>query len=293
MATLREVYDAIHTDAAVGADITMTNAAGSTLPIAGSTLPIFGRCHFSFDTNTRYVSYYVDNARDLRSVCLSILKDPLLACQLAAKGFEGRLSNPLRGIPPRSTETLIFAGRVYLYLDTLVSDALRNELHMAGARWGLSVEIRDARWLEAYNMGSRPLAFLSHDSRDKDGVARPLVGKLSRLLCPVWYDEYSLKVGDSLSESIDRGIRDAPKCILILSPNFLSNPGWGKAEFTAIMNRHIEQGAVILPVWHHVTRDDVYKYSSFLVDIFASNTARGLDRVARDISMVLKPPARA
>ena len=56
------------------------------------------------------------------------------------------------------------------------------------------------------------------------------------------------------------------------------------------MNRHINEGAVILPVWHNVTRDDVYNYSSFLVDIVASNTDKGIEAVARDLSAVLKPP---
>jgi hypothetical protein len=136
------------------------------------------------------------------------------------------------------------------------------------------------------------LAFLSHDSRDKDDIARPLAIELGRLVCPVWFDEYSLKVGDSLSDSIDRGIREAAKCILLLSPNFLSNPGWSKAEFKAIVNRHIAEGAVILPVWHNVTRDDVYGYSSFLVDIVASNMSKGVEAVARDLAAVLRPAQR-
>ena len=103
------------------------------------------------------------------------------------------------------------------------------------------------------------------------------------------YDGYSLKVGDSLTDSIDHGIREARKCVIVLSPSFLENPGWSKAEFKAIMNRHIEEGAVILPVWHNVTRDDVYNYSSFLVDIYGSNTNKGIEAVAADLYKVLKP----
>jgi hypothetical protein len=201
------------------------------------------------------------------------------------------MGNPSLGVPMRSASDLTFAGRVYLYVEAVVNDAERNEILAAGTQLRLNVELRDLKWRETYTTSTRPLAFLSHDSRDKDEVARPLVSQLGRLLCPVWYDEYSLRVGDSLSESIDRGIRESPKCVLILSPNFLSNPGWSKAEFKAIVNRHIDEGAVILPVWHNVTRDDVYTYSSFLVDIFASNTAKGLEAVARDLCAVLKAKA--
>jgi hypothetical protein len=37
----------------------------------------------------------------------------------------------------------------------------------------------------------------------------------------VWYDEFSLKVGDSLRESIEKGIKECKKCILILTQNYL------------------------------------------------------------------------
>ena len=42
----------------------------------------------------------------------------------------------------------------------------------------------------------RPAAFICHDSRDKERVARPIAEGLSRLACPVWYDEFSLDVGE-------------------------------------------------------------------------------------------------
>jgi TIR domain len=202
------------------------------------------------------------------------------------------MGNPTFGVPMKNGSDLHFVGRMYLYVEAFLGEAERAELLAAGTERGLSIELRDLQWLEAYNSSTRPLGFLSHDSRDKDNVARPLALELGRLLCPVWFDEYSLKVGDSLSESIDRGIREAPKCILILSPNFLANPGWSKTEFKAIMNRHIAEGSVILPVWHNVTRNDVYGYSSFLVDIVASDTSKGLDAVARDLATVLKPIRR-
>jgi hypothetical protein len=47
--------------------------------------------------------------------------------------------------------------------------------------------------------------FISHATEDKDEVARPLAERLRSLGYSVWYDEYSLKVGQSLSEEIARG----------------------------------------------------------------------------------------
>src|SRR6266487_2354994 len=48
--------------------------------------------------------------------------------------------------------------------------------------------------------------FISHASEDKDEVARPLAEELTRLGFRVWYDEYSLRLVDSLREKIDEGL---------------------------------------------------------------------------------------
>ena len=34
----------------------------------------------------------------------------------------------------------------------------------------------------------------------KKGIARPIASELRSLMCPAWFDEFSLKVGDSLRE---------------------------------------------------------------------------------------------
>jgi len=88
--------------------------------------------------------------------------------------------------------------------------------------------------------------------------------------CPVWYAEFSLRVGDSLRESIERGLKETRKCILILTPNFLKNEGWTKREFNSVFTRELlEKSNVILPVWHEVTQQQVYDYSPSLADKYA------------------------
>jgi TIR domain len=58
-------------------------------------------------------------------------------------------------------------------------------------------------------------------------------------MCPVWYDEFALKIGDNLRDSIERGLKECRKCVLVLSPNFLTNGGWTKKEFDSIFTREI------------------------------------------------------
>ena len=49
-------------------------------------------------------------------------------------------------------------------------------------------------------------AFISHASEDKDSIVRELTTELQKFHLKVWYDEFSLNVGDSLSKSIDEGL---------------------------------------------------------------------------------------
>ena len=49
-------------------------------------------------------------------------------------------------------------------------------------------------------------AFISHASEDKDTLVAPLASMLKELGAKVWYDEFELKAGDSLSKSIDKGL---------------------------------------------------------------------------------------
>jgi hypothetical protein len=118
---------------------------------------------------------------------------------------------------------------------------------------------------------------------------RELAHELAKNFCTVWYDEFSLKVGDSLRASIERGLRETRKCIMVLSPYFLSNEGWGRAEFDSVYTREIlEKKNVILPVWLNVEAKDVYNYSSRLADKVGLAATLGAPEVARLLANAIK-----
>jgi hypothetical protein len=105
----------------------------------------------------------------------------------------------------------------------------------------------------------------------------------------VWYDEYSLKVGHSLREQIEKGLKECKKCILILTPNYLSNEGWGKKEFNSVFTRElIEKQNVVLPVWHNVSAREIYEYSPSLADRVALNWSAGVEEVARKLKHAIE-----
>ncbi len=125
--------------------------------------------------------------------------------------------------------------------------------------------------------------FISHASEDKDAFVRPLATALRNLGVKVWYDEFSLRVGDSLSRSIDKGLAESELGIVVVSPHFITKP-WPERELSGLVAREISEGRVILLIWHGVTKRDVLKFSPPLADKIALNTS---ESKAEDIAIQL------
>lgn|GEM_PF-197363 len=129
--------------------------------------------------------------------------------------------------------------------------------------------------------------FISHASEDKDEIARPLAMKLKDIGLKVWYDEFSLTLGDSLRESIDKGLSESRFGVVIFSKNFFSKD-WPKNELNGLFAR--EKGTcIILPIWHKINESDIIKYSPILADRVAVNSSKGLDKIIEEILKVINP----
>jgi formylglycine-generating enzyme required for sulfatase activity len=139
-------------------------------------------------------------------------------------------------------------------------------------------------------MSVQPLdIFISHASEDKEDIARPLAEALRRRGFVVWYDEYVLRLGDSLRQVIDKGLSSSRFGVVILSPSFFSKE-WPQRELNGLLARETVNGSkVLLPVWHRITFEEIAQFSPLLADKFAVSTARGLDVVVRQILEVVEP----
>ncbi|WP_334873731.1 toll/interleukin-1 receptor domain-containing protein [Nostoc sp.] len=187
-------------------------------------------------------------------------------------------------IDMQDARDLTFTGRVYLYSEQPVSAQLKEQINSKSELQGHSLIFRSVEYVEQRNKFEKPQAFISHDSRDKLEIAQPLAIRLQKLMCPVWYDEYSLKVGDSLRDSIEKGLKECQKCVFIITQNFLSNGGWSKREYDSVFTREIiEKRNVIIPIWYNVTPKDVYSYSPILADRVAVDWSLGIDKVVNKI----------
>jgi hypothetical protein len=123
--------------------------------------------------------------------------------------------------------------------------------------------------------------FISHASEDKETFVRPLALSLKKIGVSVWYDEFALRIGDSLSRSIDKGLVDSRFGVVVISQHFIKKQ-WPEYELRGLVSREIDEGRVILPIWHGVTRKQVVAFSPTLADKIAINT-KGLK--AEDVSI--------
>ena len=122
--------------------------------------------------------------------------------------------------------------------------------------------------------------FLSHAHEDKQEIARPLALALMRRGARVWYDEFSLRLGDSLRKSIDLGLAKSRFGVVILSPSFFAKR-WTDSEFAALYGRqHSGSENIIIPIWHKVTKQEVQQYSPMLADLVAIPTTLPLVDIA-------------
>lgn len=130
-------------------------------------------------------------------------------------------------------------------------------------------------------------AFISHASEDKDSLVRPLARMLNKMGFYIWYDEFELKIGDSLRQSIDKGLINSNFGIVVLSNSFFAK-NWPQYELNGLTAKEIDGQKVILPIWHEVTRDDVMKYSPALADKVATDSSKiDIRTMAREIAKVL------
>ena len=131
--------------------------------------------------------------------------------------------------------------------------------------------------------------FISHSSEDKDSFVRELVEKLMLLKLKVWYDEFTLKLGDSLIQSIDYGLSKSNFGIIIISENFLNNK-WTDYEYRSLITKEENGKKTILPIWHNITKERVKEYSLYLADKFALNTSKlTTGKIALKICEIVRP----
>jgi TIR domain len=276
MATLHEYFlKDTSRDLAIERKWTLSNGE------SGKQLPgeIVAKLCLNFDANAKFVAFYIPDIAGVEFPEPLVLNQigPMLDWPATDVGVQSGM-----GEDRVDGKELIFTGRVFIYSERPPAPELKARLLAEAREKGHFVIHRSSEYMNYRNQFERPRAFICHDSRDKKEVAEPLAIQLEKLMVPVWYDDFTLKIGDSLRASIEAGLKECNKCILVLTPNFLKNGGWSKREYDSIFTRElVEKQNVILPVWSGVSSKDVYEYSPILADRVAADWSLGTEEVAR------------
>lgn len=281
MTTIREYFDTDAKALNAQSEWEVKNQDGSNKVI------VIGKISYAIDTNIKYWSLFFPH-----NSTMDYMKYILSLNEISQCNWDGEISQTISYVDSPEQyrfEDFHFTKQIYIYINKFLAKEQIDEIQKHGQLFGFNVIVRDNYYAEEKATKEIPLAFISHDSRDKDELVRELAKELYSLACLVWYDEYTLKGGDNLRESIEKGIKEAKKCILILSPNFLENEKWAKSEFETIFVREIyKKEDVIIPVWHNVSEDDIYEYSPKLLSKKGLNTSMGIKELAKKIVESIK-----
>ncbi len=121
--------------------------------------------------------------------------------------------------------------------------------------------------------------FISHASEDKEAFVRPLAEQLDQSGLRVWYDEFTLIPGDSLSSQIDEGLNQSRYGIVVVSPSFIKKE-WPKREYRGLISKLLAGENRIIPIWHGVSSDEVRHFSPPLADTVGMNSEEGVHCIA-------------
>lgn len=99
----------------------------------------------------------------------------------------------------------------------------------------------------------------------------------------VWFDEDEIAIGESVVESVDRGLSNSEYGIVILSENFFEKH-WTQYELNGLISRQASEEKTILPLWYEIDKEEIREYSPTLADIYAEEINEGnISRVATKI----------
>src|ERR1700737_464390 len=170
MATLREYFDT---------DFMLSLNIAKPLTLQSDTIPaieIQARLHLDFDSNAKFISCFLPAQPVPLAAIIAVLKQLELILdftkQVAVQsGFVGERA--------RSSSELAFTGQIYFYSESDIPDEDIDRLEKEAYVNGLLVRIRGTRYAAERTKLEKPLAFICHDSRNKEDIAKPIAIGLS------------------------------------------------------------------------------------------------------------------
>jgi hypothetical protein len=171
------------------------------------------------------------------------------------------------------------AGEIHREVTSIISGVILN---LRIKRDEVVLGERKVRNAYAAGLGEKWDAFICHASEDKEDFVRPLAKALEDSGLKVWYDEITLRIGDSLRAAIDDGLTRSRFGIVVLSNNFFAKK-WPQQELDGLVSKEVMGVKVILPVWHGISVDEVLRNSPMLAGRLAAKSSDGQAVVVRQL----------
>jgi len=131
-----------------------------------------------------------------------------------------------------------------------LGDIVNSALDQGVAEGALLAELRRSVARLARSEGSmKPLVFLSHTHQDK-GRVLPFAEAIRSHGLEVWVDEERISPGDSLLETISRGLRSAECLAFFMSRASVESP-WVRQELSIVMAERLSahgKGPIVIPI---------------------------------------------
>jgi hypothetical protein len=186
-----------------------------------------------------------------------------------------------------------FHGSPPAGLNTAVVDQIIRGVDGVMGRMGRNLSIRrdevildemKTRKVYAAGLGKRWDVFICHATEDKEAFVRPLAKRLEASGLSVWYDEFTLKIGDRLRQKIDDGLANSRYGVVVLSNSFFAK-NWPQHELDGLVGKEITGTGtkVVLPIWHCISFEEVQRWSPMLSGRVAAKSSDGLDSVVRQL----------
>lgn len=132
-------------------------------------------------------------------------------------------------------------------------------------------------------------SFISYAGDDKSILSKPLANKLRNEGLNIWFDDFELNPGDSLTEKISSGLNQSKFGICIFSPAFFKKP-WPQFEIKGMVQLLLSNKLRIIPIWFNVSHKDVIRYNPSLGDLVAIKAdGENIEEVFLKVLRVLSP----
>lgn len=129
--------------------------------------------------------------------------------------------------------------------------------------------------------------FVSYAIEEKDTVAAPVAEGLRLKGLSVFFGGDELEPGDSVSETIYRGLKNSAYFIPVLSRNYVRE--WTIIEWHHMLQLEKEMGTrLIHPVWHNLTKTEAGALFPALHDHFGLSTTAGIEPIVARLARKIK-----